>query len=281
MTMTILERRLNAVPAFRMARTIRNLQRMQPKRILLANSKGGSGKSTLATNLACSYAHQGIATALIDHDPQGSSSQWLSLRSANLPPIHGIDAFRKSHGLVTSHWFNKLPREIERVIIDTPAGLSGQALKDRIKESDLIIVPVLPSPIDIHAVAQFIKEIFLSGCFQGKGKHLLVMANRVKENSQMFEKLDNFLNSLNLDKISFIRDTANYVRTAEHGLGVYDLPSSRNAKDHDQWDMILQCMEDRLGGEHCLQPRVVQQPVQTIIAENTQQYSLILNNVYN
>jgi hypothetical protein len=106
------------------------------------------------------------------------------------------------------------------------------------------------------------------------------MANRVKENSQMFEKLDNFLNSLNLDKITFIRDTANYVRTAEHGLGVYDLPSSRNAKDHDQWDMILQWMEDRLGGDHCLQPRASQAVTPVANTESGQQFSLILNNVY-
>ncbi|NIP53549.1 MAG: AAA family ATPase, partial [candidate division Zixibacteria bacterium] len=60
--------------------------------ILVLNSKGGSGKTTLTTNLASYFANEGYKTAIMDYDPQGSSLQWLKVRSKELPLIHGANA---------------------------------------------------------------------------------------------------------------------------------------------------------------------------------------------
>jgi chromosome partitioning protein len=58
--------------------------------ILVINSKGGAGKTTLTTNLASYYASQHLRTAILDCDPQGSSTQWLKQRPSN--DIHGASA---------------------------------------------------------------------------------------------------------------------------------------------------------------------------------------------
>ena len=66
------------------------------KRTLVLNPKGGCGKSTLVTNLAAAYAQRGPQPAVMDFDPQGSTMAWLDRRPADLPPIHGIAAYKKS-----------------------------------------------------------------------------------------------------------------------------------------------------------------------------------------
>ena len=64
-------------------------------KIVILNPKGGCGKSTLATNLAACYAQRGMATAIMDFDPQGSTTAWLNRRPADLPTIHGVAAYKK------------------------------------------------------------------------------------------------------------------------------------------------------------------------------------------
>ena len=107
---------------------LRGLPRVLPKSILVANSKGGCGKTTLATNLAAYFANMGKATALVDHDPQASSSYWLKLRPAKAAAVVGIAAYTRPGSQETRSFHNRLPRSVQRVIIDTPAALSGTAL---------------------------------------------------------------------------------------------------------------------------------------------------------
>ena len=65
-------------------------------KIVVLNPKGGCGKSTIASNIAAYYAARGTAPAVMDFDPQASTLAWLERRPGNLPPIHGIAAFKKS-----------------------------------------------------------------------------------------------------------------------------------------------------------------------------------------
>ena len=57
----------------------------QVRRILVINGKGGCGKTTVATNLAVAFANKGTSVALLDNDPQGSSTFWAEQRDADLP----------------------------------------------------------------------------------------------------------------------------------------------------------------------------------------------------
>ncbi len=219
-----------------------------PKRILFANSKGGCGKSTLATNLASYYAHKNIATALLDYDPQGSSSEWLRRRSPHAAPISGISAFENPSAGSTRNWFMRIPRDTHRVIVDTPAGLQRAELAEQVKLADLIIVPVLPSPIDIHAATRFISSVLLSGQFRHSGKQLLVLANRIKKNTRALIKLDRFLDSLKLPQTGSIRDTQNYIYSYDMGMGIVDLPPSRSQADLQEWHDLVAWIELQL---HC------------------------------
>lgn len=211
----------------------------KPKRILVANAKGGSGKTTIATNLSSYFAARDERCALIDFDPQGSATQWLQLRQTDRSKIYGISAFKKANIKVTRTWYmRKLPSNTTKVVIDTPAGLSGPLLNDLVRECDFVVVPVTPSPIDIRATTYFIKELFLSPAFRAAPRQVAVVANRIRKNTLVYAKLELFLKSLKIPFISTFRDTQYYIRASEYGLGINDLNNAQ-AADLIDWQKLV------------------------------------------
>src|SRR5690606_26368684 len=153
--------------------------------ILIMNAKGGCGKSTIATNLAAYYASEGHETALADFDPQRSSLAWLEERPENYGPITGIEGFESG--------LRNVPRNTEYLIIDAPARSHGRELVDLVKRAETIIVPVLPSPIDMKAAASFVEELMGLQKVADKKAKVAVVANRVRDNTLIFEELDAYL----------------------------------------------------------------------------------------
>jgi chromosome partitioning protein len=176
-------------------------------RIVVLNSKGGCGKTTIATNLASYYASIGVTAALVDHDPQASSMRWLSLRPKEKTEIYGVPAFERPRSGVTMSWHRRVIPGTQKVIIDAPAGVMGQSLQEFIRQVDVVIVPVLPSPIDIHAATRFIEDLLLVGKIRSFGVNVAVVANRVKKNTLVYQSLERFLTAL---KLPFLEDKVHW-----------------------------------------------------------------------
>lgn len=222
---------------------LRVLPQVECLRILLANGKGGCGKTTIATNLACQFANNGKRTALIDYDPQGSSSNWLQLRTDSVVGITGISATRSRTPGQTLNWQMRVPRDVERIVVDTPAGLSGGELYTRARDADVVIVPILPSPIDIHAAGQFINELQMTDCFRNRQRHLMVVANRVKKNTRMFQELNEYLQSMGMPDVVCLSDAQMYAQTQGRGYGIADLPFSLSKKHGMDWKILATRVE--------------------------------------
>jgi len=218
-------------------------------RIVVLNPKGGSGKTTIATNLAAYYATQDEHPALMDADPQGSSARWLRKRPADLPQIYGISAFERSTA-VTRSWQLRVPQHCNQVVVDTAAGLDAQQLRDVTRSADAILVPVMPSEIDIHAAAQCISDLLLVAKIRRSEERIGIIANRVRRNTRAFASLLRFLESLDIPMVSPLRDSQNYVRSAETGRGVHEMPKWQVEKDLDQWQAITQWLNERRGREN-------------------------------
>ena len=201
--------------------------------IVVVNPKGGAGKSTLATNIAGFLAAQGQPVRLGDADPQQSSSLWLSLRPASANPITAWSV--DPTALVKPH------KGAGHVVLDTPAGLSGKALKDVLKMADKVVVPLQASIFDIYATRSFLDELAASR--HAENVQVGVVAMRVDERTLSADQLSAFVQSLNLPKVGTLRDTQNYVHLAANGLTVFDVQTSRMEQDREQWKSIGKWLE--------------------------------------
>jgi chromosome partitioning protein len=208
------------------------------KRILVLNPKGGSGKTTIATNLAACFAVPGERPALMDTDSQASTMRWLRKRPGDEPAIHGIAAFERS-ATVTRSWQMRVPAECRTVVIDTPAAIDPHDLPDLTRGIDAILVPVMPSDIDIHATAKCIADLLLVAKIRRSEKRIGIIANRVRSNTRVSQSLTRFLKSLDIPLIATLRDTQNYVRSAEIGMGVCEMPRWQVQQELPQWQQIL------------------------------------------
>ena len=214
--------------------------------ILILNTKGGSGKTTIATNIAGYFASNGIRSALMDFDPQGSSQNWLEARPDNRPYICNVAAGMSRSG-VTRSWQLRLDQGIERVIIDAPAGASGLILQDMIHRTDMIIVPVGPSSIDIHATAHFIQNLLCIGRIRAHGIQVGVVANRVRHNS-IYDPLQRFLNSLKIPLVTILNDSDIYIEAAAAGIGIHEMePSESVRRELEQWKPLMTWLDDPAG----------------------------------
>lgn len=205
--------------------------------ILVINAKGGCGKSTIATSLAAYYASEGYLTTLADYDPQASSIDWLSQRPENYAAITGLRAF--DDGL------NHLPRNTEYLIVDGPARSTGNELSQLMRRAESIIVPVLPSPIDIKAAANFLKELLATKKVTDKKAKVAVVANRVRENTLIFDELDEYLGGLRVPYIAALREAQNYIRGYQRGLGIHELPPYLAWPDWEQWEPLLDWLNSK------------------------------------
>ena len=214
------------------------------QRIIVLNPKGGSGKTTVATNLAARFAASGTNPVLMDLDPQGSSTRWLKKRDKELPPIHGIAAFERS-STVTRSWQLRIPSESEVVIVDTPAALDVQNIPEVTRGADAVLVPVMPSEIDIHAAAKCIADLLLIGKVRRSQGRLGIIANRVRSNTLISQTLERFLASLDIPLVATLRDTQNYVRSWQTGAGIDEMPAWQVRQDLDAWDQLVNWLESR------------------------------------
>ena len=213
-------------------------------KVAVLNTKGGCGKTTLSTSLAAWYALNGYNTALLDNDPQGSSLRWLANRGEHKPAITGLSGTDKS-GRVTKSFLTRVPPEVERLVVDTPAAIDSLRMQDSLRGAHAIILPVLPSDIDIHAASRCIAEILLTGRIENRQQRVAVVANRVKKQARMYETLQRFLGSLDIPFVATFRDSQNYVHATELGLGVHELKDKNIKEERYEWAPLIEWLESR------------------------------------
>ncbi|MDX1454221.1 MAG: ParA family protein [Gammaproteobacteria bacterium] len=214
------------------------------QKIVVLNTKGGCGKTTIATNLAARFAMSDYQTTLMDQDSQGSSMRWLSKRSEDLPFVNGIAAYQRNLG-VTRSWQLRVPTQTERLVIDTPAALDPQGLTEVTRNAHAVIIPVMPSDIDIHAASRCISDLLLIAKLDRREDRIAVVANRARQRTRMFRSLEKFLTSLHIPFVTAFRDTQNYVRCSEKGIGIYELADARADADREDWDKLMEWIAQR------------------------------------
>jgi len=216
---------------------------MRTQTTLVINPKGGSGKTTVATNLASFFAAQRVPTTLMDYDPQGSSLNWVRLRRGDLPRVHAASAAPSKMGLRS--FGMHVPEDTRQLIIDAPAGASGMLLQTMLARSNCIVIPVAPSTIDIHATANFIRDLLLAGRIRMNNIRLAVVANRVRRSMPVYQPLERFLASLKLPLIARLGDSDVFVSAAETGVGIFEMEPSATIAEREQFMPLAEWVEGR------------------------------------
>lgn len=199
---------------------------------LVASSKGGCGKTTLVTQLATHWAQAGKKTAVIDADRQHSSLRWVGRRPENAPTITAIEGSRRA--------FDRLPEDVERVIVDTPAGVDEKDLEPYLERADVIVVPVLPSHFDLDATLDFLKV--LKGFSRVKRGKLPVglVGNRLKPWTNASQAaLAELGERAPFPVVAELRDSQAYVLLTALGKGIFDYHSENVRGHQDDWAKLL------------------------------------------
>jgi chromosome partitioning protein len=207
-------------------------------KIVVLNPKGGCGKTTLATNIAAYYAMRGPAPTLVDCDPRGYSMRWLEKRSSRRPKVVGVPAFEQCTEAQEILELRAWPRS-RQLIVDLPAGLDESQLFDLIYDANSILIPVLPSEIDIYAATRFIADLLLVAQVDRRDRNVGIVANRTRQRTKSYRMLMRFLTSLQIPIIAQLRDSQNYVHAAVEGDGIYDMPMYKVRQDIEQMDGII------------------------------------------
>jgi chromosome partitioning protein len=199
---------------------------------LVASSKGGCGKTTLVTQLATHWAQAGKQTAIIDADRQHSSLRWVGRRPETVPGVTAVEGSRRA--------FDRLPADIQRTIVDTPAGIGEKELEPYLEKADIILVPVLPSHFDLDATLDFLTV--LQGIPRVKRGKLPValVGNRLKPWTNASQAAIAELGErAPFPVVAELRDSQAYVLLTALGKGIFDYHSENVRGHQDDWAKLL------------------------------------------
>ena len=202
------------------------------KTVLVASSKGGVGKTTLSTNLAAHFAVDGKRTVLVDADRQGSSRHWAEKRALMDHAVLPLDGTRRD-------WDKHLPADAQRVVVDAAAGAHGAELAHFLDVADAVVVPVLPSMIDIEATVPFLDTLAKHPRVR-KGKLPVgLVGNRLRPWTNASQQFMEALRQWPYPLVAELRDTQAYVLMAGLGRSLFDYNSQQVREHQADWDPLL------------------------------------------
>jgi chromosome partitioning protein len=209
------------------------------RRVLVAAYKGGVGKTTLAIHLAAWSAAQGVDTVLADCDLQHAALEWAdrsALRNASgLRVVEGADPLQG----VGQSWTAQVSPLVERVVIDTPAGLRPHHLSAYVRRCDAVLVPLQPSTIDTATTRRFVAELLRMPEVSQRGVRIGLVANRARARTLSLRNLAGEADTLGAPMVAALRDAQAYVMAIALGRSVFDIPSPRLDPLREEWLPLL------------------------------------------
>jgi chromosome partitioning protein len=203
------------------------------KTIVVASSKGGVGKTTIATHLAAQAAQAGQRTVIVDADPQHSSTRWAQRRAGMASgAVLPVDGTRRN-------WHKAIPEDTQRVIIDAAAGAMADDLESFLDQASLVVVPVLPSALDIEATVPFLNSLAKHPRVRKGQLPVGLVANKLKPWTNASRQAVGVLNEWSIPVVAQLRDSQAYVMLTGLGKSLFDYHSALIREHQQDWQPLL------------------------------------------
>jgi len=204
------------------------------KIISVLNQKGGVGKTTLTVHLATALARRGEKVLLIDADPQGSALDWSAARHVNhLFPVAGLPKASLHKELPA------LSKGYSTVLIDGPPRVYDVA-RSAIMASDLVLIPVQPSPYDVWAAKEIVDMLHEASIYKVKLKSAFVI-NRKIVNTAIGRDVAEALAEYPLRVLkAAVSQRVLFAESATQGMSVYELSPGNPAEQE------INCLVDEV-----------------------------------
>jgi chromosome partitioning protein len=207
------------------------------KTVLVASSKGGAGKTTIATHLAAQSALDGLRTALVDADPQASSTRWAQKRAGLDSAVLAVDGTRRKS------WRKHVPDDTQRVVVDGAAGAMADELEPFLETVDAVIVPVVPSTFDIEATVPFLDSLARHPRVSKGTLRVALVGNRLKPWTNVSQQALDLLAQWPYPLVAQLRDSQGYVVTTALGKSLFDYHSAQVREHQADWHPLLKWLK--------------------------------------
>ena len=207
------------------------------KTVLVASSKGGAGKTTIATHLAAQSALDGLRTALVDADPQASSTRWAQKRAGLDSAVLAIDGTRRRA------WRKQVPDDTQRVVVDGAAGAMADELDPFLETVDAVIVPIVPSTFDIEATVPFLDSLARHPRVRKGTLRVGLVGNKLKPWTNVSQQALDLLKQWPYPLVAQLRDSQGYVVTTALGKSLFDYHSAQVREHQSDWQPLLRWLK--------------------------------------
>jgi chromosome partitioning protein len=173
---------------------------------------------------------------LVDADPPGSSTRWARRRA-------GLDSAVLPLDGTVAGWRRQVPADTDLAVIDAAAGAMAGDLGSFLERADAVVVPVLPSVLDIEATVGFLDTLARNTRVRRGDLRVGLVANKLKPWTNGSQQALDLLRQWPYPLVAQLRDSQAYAVLVGLGKSLFDYHSMQVRDHQDDWQPLLRWLK--------------------------------------